>query len=90
MGAEVAFSLAESDFLAGDLRVKINFFQKLLHTGAGAGVVTRFKSEKSKKHDTSRLCRRRRNGGRERRGGPRCFCLRQPDRRWQMTGWSIV
>jgi hypothetical protein len=48
MGAEVAFSLAESDFLAGDLRMEIYFFQKLLHTGAGAGVVTRFKSEKSK------------------------------------------
>jgi hypothetical protein len=44
---EVAFSLAERDFLAGDLCMKIYFFQKLLHTGAGAGVVTRFQSEKS-------------------------------------------
>jgi len=44
---EVAFSLAERNFLASDLCVKINFFQKLLHASARAGVVTRFQSEKS-------------------------------------------
>jgi len=47
VGAEVTFSLAERNFLAFDLCVEINFFQKLLHASTRAGVMTRLKGKKS-------------------------------------------
>jgi len=47
VGAEVTFSLTERNFLAFDLCVEINFFQKLLHASTRAGVMTRLKGKKS-------------------------------------------